>query len=144
MTTYLLDVNVLLALMDEDHIHAEVAHRWFGELDNKSWATCPITENGFVRIVSNPKYPSGARTVSDAVATLRGFCGKPGHHFWADGASICEIIRRGVVIPNSKITDAYLLGIAVLNAGKLATLDQKVPTAAIVGGQEALELLRPE
>ncbi|MDO9124550.1 MAG: VapC toxin family PIN domain ribonuclease, partial [Deltaproteobacteria bacterium] len=58
MTTYLLDVNLLLALSDPMHIHHELAHRWFAEKGHQAWATCPLTENGFIRIASHPNYPN--------------------------------------------------------------------------------------
>ena len=58
MTTYLLDVNVLIALVDPAHVHHEPAHAWFSQQGSTSWATCPMTENGLLRIVGHPRYPN--------------------------------------------------------------------------------------
>jgi hypothetical protein len=141
MTAYLLDVNLLLALIDPVHIHHESAHRWFAEKGQKAWATCPVTENGFIRIASHPNYPNRPGDVTAVHAILRQLCETPGHHFWTEDISILQIFESDAIITHAQITDVYLLGLAVHKGGKLATLDQRIPVAAVRGGREALELI---
>ncbi len=143
MTAYLLDVNVLLALSDPMHVHHEAAHQWFAEKGSQAWATCPITENGFVRVASNPQYPNRPGDVPVVLVILRRFCGAAGHVFWAEDISLREVLRPDVVLTHAQITDAYLLALAARKGGKLASLDQRIPAAAVPGGADALELIAP-
>ena len=139
MTVYLLDVNLLLALSDPVHEHHKVAHGWFAAYGCQAWATCPITENGFVRIASHLKYPNRPGDSSVVLAILRRFCAAEGHHFWAGDVSLRELLEPGRVVTPAQVTDLYLLGLAVHREGKLATLDQRIPAAAVRGGAQALE-----
>ena len=141
MSTYLLDINVLLALSDPLHIHHEAAHQWFAQKGRKSWATCPLTENGFVRIASHPQYPNRPGDVQAVLTILRKFCKVGEHLFWSEDISIRNLIRSEVVLTSGQITDVYLLGLAAHNGGRLATLDQRLPVKAVDGGGEALELI---
>lgn len=141
MTTYLLDVNLLLALSDPMHVHHEPAHRWFAAIGSASWATCPITENAFVRIASQPSYPNRPGDVGVVLDILRRWCEADGHHFWPDDASIRDLILPGAVVVHQQLTDVYLLGLAGGRGGKLATLDQRIPAEVIAGGPAALELI---
>lgn len=141
MTTYLLDVNLLLSLTDPMHIHHQSAHRWFVEKGRKAWSTCPLTENGFIRIASHPNYPNRPGDVTAVFDIFRRLCGASGHHFWSEDISILQIIEPDTIITHSQITDVYLLGLAVQKKGKLATLDQRIPAEAVRGGRKALELI---
>jgi toxin-antitoxin system PIN domain toxin len=141
VTTYLLDVNVLLALSDPMHIHHEAAHRWFAGEGHQSWATCPITENGFIRIASHPNYPNRPGDVPVLLEILRQFCEAEGHQFWPDDLSILEILERTAVITHAQVTDVYLAGLAVHRDGKLATFDQRIPIDVVRGGSDAFELI---
>jgi len=143
MIPYLLDVNVLLALSDPMHVHHEAAHRWFAEKGSQAWATCPITENGFVRVASHPKYANRPGDMPVVLAILRRFCGAAGHQFWPDDISLRDVLRPDVVLTHAQLTDAYLLALAVHKGGKLASLDQHIPAAAVPGGADALELIAP-
>lgn len=143
MTTYLLDVNLLLALSDPMHIHHESVHRWFAEKGQQSWATCPLTENGFIRVASHPNYPNRPGDVTAVLDIFRQLCEAPGHHFWPEGISILQILESDAIITHAQITDVYLLGLAVHKKGKLATLDQRIPADAVPGGRKALELIIP-
>jgi hypothetical protein len=143
MTTYLLDVNLLLALTDPMHIHHESAHRWFMEKAQQAWATCPLTENGFIRIASHPNYPNRPGDVAAVLAIFRRLCDVSGHHFWSDDVSILRILESDPIITHAQITDVYLLGLAVHKRGKLATLDQRIPVDAVRSGRKALELIIP-
>ena len=141
MTIYLLDINLLLALTDSMHVHHERSHQWFAEKGHKAWVTCPLTENGFVRIASHPNYPNRPGDVPAVFLILRQICNSPGHHFWAEDPSILDILEPDAIITHAQITDIYLLGLAVYKKVKLATLDQRIPVNAVRGGRQALELL---
>ena len=141
MTTYLLDINLLLALTDPMHVHHEAAHRWFSEKDRRIWATCPITENGFIRIVSHPNYPNRPGDVPAVLEILSLLCKAPCHLFWAEDLSLLQVLKSDAVISHAQITDAYLLGLAAHKKGKLATLDQRIPADIVAGGRDAIEVI---
>jgi toxin-antitoxin system PIN domain toxin len=141
MTTYLLDVNMLLALCDTSHAQHEAAHRWLAKHGSKSWATCPITENGFIRVASHPNYPNSPGGVNAIVAILREFCARVGHEFWADDVSLREGLVKGLVLTPTQVTDVYLLMLAVKHEGKLATFDKSIQTKLVQGGAAALEVI---
>ena len=141
MITFLLDINVLLALFDPLHIHHDAAHQWFAQKGRKSWATCPLTENGFVRIAGHPQYPNRPGDVQAVLAILRRFCKTREHQFWNEDISIRDLLRTEVLLTSSQITDVYLLGLAAHKGGRLATLDRRLPVKALDGGGEALELI---
>ena len=141
MTIYLLDINLLLALTDPMHVHHELSHQWFAENGQQAWATCPVTENGFVRIASHPNYPNRPGDLPAVLSILRQVCESPGHHFWADEPSILGILVANAIVTHAQITDVYLLGLAVHKKGKLATLDQRIPVDVVRGGRQALELI---
>ena len=142
MTVYLLDVNVLLALTDPMHVHHEAAHRWFSASGGRDWATCPITENGFVRIASHPNYPNRPGQVGAVLEILAQVREAPGHHFWTDSISILDALVADSLITHAQITDVYLLALAVDHQGRVATLDRRIPADAVRGGPEALEVIR--
>ncbi|MBM3791834.1 MAG: VapC toxin family PIN domain ribonuclease [Acidobacteria bacterium] len=141
MTACLLDVNLLLALSDPMHIHHGSAHCWFAEKGHRAWATCPLTENGFIRIASHPNYPNRPGDVAAVSAILRQLCEAPGHRFWAEDVSILSILKPDAIITHAQLTDVYLLGLALHKRGKLATLDQRIPVDAVRDGRKALELI---
>lgn len=143
MTPYLLDINLLLALSDPMHVHHESAHIWFAETGQRAWATCPLTENGFIRIASHPNYPNRPGDVPAVLAIFRRLCEAPGHRFWSEDVSILQILEPAAIITHAQITDVYLLGLAVHKSGKLATLDRRIPAATVRGGRQALEIIAP-
>jgi len=143
---HLLDVNVLVALFDPDHLHHEAAHTWFASARRSGWATCPLTENGLVRVLSNPAYPGRRTTVADAVERLRMFTGSGSHVYWPDEISLLDPahVEATHLAGHREVTDAYLLALAVQHQGTLATFDRKVRTAAAVGAEkEHLLVLTP-
>jgi len=134
---YLLDVNVLIALFDPGHIHHDTAHDWFAAVGSRAWATCPLTENGFVRILSNPAYPGRRTTVADAVERLGLLARSEQHVFWADDVSVLDpsLIDAAELAGHRDITDAYLLALAVAHGGALATFDASVRIPPAMGAK---------
>jgi hypothetical protein len=137
---HLLDVNIVVALCDTAHeFHAD-ASAWFGEVRAGGWATCPITENGLVRIFGHSAYPDGPGSPAKARTLLQALTRTPGHVFWADDVSIAD----AVVFPSldnvnsSSLTDLYLLGLAIHRGAKFATFDRHIDTAVLPGGVAAL------
>ena len=141
--TFLLDVNVLIALIDPTHVGHDAAHRWFGAEGAASWATCPLTENGVIRIVGHPRYPNSAGSpaaVAPIVARLRAL---PGHVFWQDDFSLmdCDLIDPARIATPAQVTDTYLLALAVANQGQLATFDRRLSPSAVRRGRAALHVI---
>ncbi|HVJ28461.1 MAG TPA: TA system VapC family ribonuclease toxin [Vicinamibacterales bacterium] len=139
----LLDVNVLVALFNPDHIHHDAAHDWFSEARLHGWATCPLTELGLVRILSNPAYWPGAERCAVVADRLRQFCASGHHQFWRDSLSLSdETFNWPLVKGHRQVTDIYLLGLAVKRGGALATFDRTIPLAAVAGaGPDAVRRL---
>lgn len=146
MTRYLLDVNVLISLFDPAHANHEAAHSWFAEIGSKAWASCPLTENGFVRVTSHSSYPTVDVRPEEAIARLRIFTRKhPGHEFWPDSVSLTDdnIFDGACIAGSGQVTDSYLLGLAKEHKGKLATFDRRIVSAAVrADADDLLELLR--
>lgn len=138
MTAYLLDVNLVVALSWPGHQFHETVQRWFAHHAPKGWATCPIVEAGFVRIVSNPAFSPRAVSPSEAVSALRGTVNHPAHQFWPDSIAFADAVRflRGPLTGHRQITDAYLVGLAIHKKGKLATLDRGMLQIAPPGAVE--------
>jgi toxin-antitoxin system PIN domain toxin len=132
--TYLLDINVLVALFDPAHVHHEAAHRWFAAVGSNSWATCPITENGFIRVLSNPGYPTVSADIDEITDRLRALISQSGHEFWSDEISMCDSSRFDAshLSGHKQITDLHLAGLAAHRRGKLATFDGSIPVSALV------------
>ena len=143
MTTYLLDVNLLIALVDPNHTQHDVAHEWFGRVGRRAFATCPITENGLVRILAHPKYPHSPGAPGAVLQALNAIRALPGHRFWPDKISLADdqVVDASRLSSHAQVTDTYLLALAKASGGKLATMDRKLVTAAVPGGTKALELV---
>jgi uncharacterized protein len=141
--TFLLDVNVLIALMDPEHVHHELAHKWFAASARKAWATCPITENAVLRIVGDADYGNLRGSPLVAADKLAGFRALPGHIFWSDDISLFDStkIDGARLIRAQQVTDSYLLALACAHGGQLATLDRRLVATAVIGGQKGLHLI---
>lgn len=129
----LLDVNVLIALLDSDHsLHAR-AYSWFAAEASKGWASCPITQNGCVRIMASPGYPN-ALPVRSVIERLAAAAAAPQHQFWADDVSILDpaLVDSMRVHGPRQLTDVYLLALAVRHRGRFVTFDASVPRDAVV------------
>jgi len=131
----LLDVNLLVALFDPDHIHHDLAHDWFEDHRQHGWATCPVTENGFVRVLSNPAYGATTTRPVELVERLTQFCSTKHHVFWADVVSLSDtaVFNSSMIRGHRQVTDVYLLGLAKRMGGCLATFDRTIPLGAVAG-----------
>lgn len=131
----LLDVNALIALSDEDHPFNSAVRRWWDDHDG-GWASCPMTQNGFLRAVSQTSY-ANPMTVAEALGVLDRATRQRTHEFWPDDLSLIDrsrIDRRYVVGPK-QISDIYLLALAVKNDGCLVTFDKSIPLRAVRGAE---------
>ncbi len=134
MTRALLDINVLLALLDSDHVDHRIAHDWIECGIEDGWASCAITENGFVRIISQPRYPSPI-SPAQAIDLLRRACDGGPHEFWTCDVSLLDarLVDRSRVHSPRQVTDAYLLALAVAREGRFVTFDRSLSISAVTG-----------
>ena len=130
----LLDINVLIALFDRTHQHHELASEWIKLHIKHGWASCPITQNGFVRIMTQPNYPR-AITLQDAVARLTDATATEHHQFWPDDVSVLspQSFRHDRMHGPKQLTDLYLLALAVQHQGRFVTFDQSISLSAVPG-----------
>jgi uncharacterized protein len=143
--TFLLDVNVLIALGWRGHPDHDSVQEWFARHAGRGWATCPFTQAAFVRIVSNPSFSAHAASPQEALRLLTFNLKHARHQFWADDLTVADAVSRLAtrLVGHQQVTDAYLLGLAMSKKGKLATLDRRIlgllPTGA--ASQSAVELI---
>ncbi|MEO7521103.1 MAG: TA system VapC family ribonuclease toxin [Gemmatimonas sp.] len=132
----LLDVNVLIALLDADHTSHRAAWAWFTGHAKRGWASCPITQNGCIRILSHAGYPN-TRSVTEVVERLRAATAHPAHEFWEDSQSLLDetIVDPTRVHGPKQLTDVYLLALAVRNDGRLVTFDAAISLNAVKGAK---------
>lgn len=145
MSAGLLDVNVLIAMAWPSHVHHTLAHRWFARNSRRGWATCPLTQLGFVRVSSHPGIIPEAATPREAVETLAAIVARPGHVFWPDAISLADpSLPAGQIMGHRQFTDAYLLALALHNRGRLVTLDAAIPAMLALGDprRAAIEVIR--
>lgn len=130
----LLDVNVLIALFDSDHTAHRTALSWFSTNAAEGWASCPITQNGCLRVMSNTRYP-GHKPVMEVALRLGELCANPVHEFWPDDVTLTD--PRHVEIARihgpAQLTDVYLLALAVAHHGRLVTFDDAIARSAVHG-----------
>lgn len=125
---FLLDVNVLVsAFWNRQASHVQ-AQRWLTRSAGTGWATCPLTQNAFVRLLSNPAFSPDALTVTEAISLLQTNLAHPAHHFWADEIGVAQAVEKFAsrLVGHQQLSDAYLLGLAIHKKGKLATLDRGI------------------
>jgi toxin-antitoxin system PIN domain toxin len=132
----LFDVNAVLALFDAAHPFHGSVRAWWHANQTGGWATCPLTQNGFVRIMSQPRYLQ-SRSPIEAAAALRNGLDQPGHEFWPDDISITDdvLFDPAYILGPNQVTDVYLLGLAVKNGGRLVTFDRGLPLKAVRGAE---------
>ena len=132
MMRVLFDVNALIALLDDGHVSHRIVHEWWAANSSHGWATCPLTENGLARIMSQPSYKNRI-TTTFAIDLLSEQMREGDHTFWPDDLSLTDIdwfFADAILGPN-QITDVYLLALAVKNDGRLMTLDRSIPLRAV-------------
>jgi len=140
----LLDVNVLIALFDQQHVFHTLARDWLTGNADDGWASCPITQAGFVRIISGPRYPGGV--VSTRALTMLGRATADPHHaFWPDDVPLAGPGIDGVrVLGPGQVTDAYLLALAVAHEGRFVTFDRRIDVNAVPRATTASLLVLPQ
>jgi toxin-antitoxin system PIN domain toxin len=128
----LLDVNVLLALLDQDHLDHPRARAWLEDNIEDGWSSCAVTENGFVRVISQPRYPNSI-SPSAAIDLLAAATKTSHHEFWSCSISLLDpsLVERNRLHGTRQVTDAYLLALAVNCGGRLVTLDRTIPLNAV-------------
>jgi uncharacterized protein len=143
VTRFLLDVNVLIALIDPVHVQHDKAHKWFATHGRRGWATCPLTENGVVRIVGHSRYPNSPGTPAAVAALMSVFLAHPGHEFWANDISLLDgkYLQSERLLDSAQVTDSYLLALAAAHGGILATFDRQLVTDAVIHGSKCLHVI---
>lgn len=128
--------TLLLALLDGDHVDHGRARQWLEREIQSGWASCAITENGFVRIISQPRYPSPV-PVAQAVERLARAASTASHQFWPCSVTLLDkaVICRDHLLGHRQVTGAYLLALAVERGGRFVTFDQSVPLSAVYGAE---------
>jgi toxin-antitoxin system PIN domain toxin len=132
----LLDVALLIALLQEHHAHYDRAHDWWAVNRTEGWASCPLTQNGFLRIVPQLHFPKPA-AAPDPFHLLSDMIAATNHEFWPDDISLLDeaIIDRSRVLGPKQLTDIYLLALAVRHGGRLVTFDRAIPLKAVRGAE---------
>ena len=128
----LLDISVLLALLDADHVGQARARAWFGREVGYGWASCAITQNGFVRVISQPAYTSPVPTAA-AIRRLAEATASPLHEFWPCEMQITDeiVFDPERIHGPGQVTDAYLLALAVARGGRFVTFDRAIARSAV-------------
>ena len=143
MNRFLLDVNALLALLDPMHVHHEAAHQWYELRSPMRLLTCSHVENGVIRAASQPKYPNCLGTSGRVREALQKFTRQVQAKSCPRQVSLLDdkVLLRPDLLSPSRVSDLYLLAMAAANAACLATFDQRISTAAVAGGPEAMEVI---
>lgn len=126
--TYLLDVNILVALTRADHVHHGRAHTWFDNIT--SWATTPVTESAYLRLMLNPRVAGTIYRPADVLMTLQGLRKLPGHRFVPDQTTLADAtIDLTTLIGTRQVTDFHLVNLAAVSQVALATFDARLPNS---------------
>ncbi|HDQ41297.1 MAG TPA: VapC toxin family PIN domain ribonuclease [Desulfonatronum sp.] len=130
----LFDVNVLIALLDAGHVHHRLVTGWLDQEILHGWASCPLTQNGCVRIMSQPAYP-GALPAGEVAARLAEAAAHPSHQFWPADVNLLDAttFQWAYILGHRQITDAYLLALAIRWKGRFVTLDRRISSQAVTG-----------
>ena len=140
--SWLLDVNALIALISPGHVHHEAIHCWFIKNSSRGWATCPITENGAIRVLSQPIFAQGRRRPVELIELLHGWKRSEAEHhcFWPDDVSLSDdaLFHIDLITSHKHVTDTYLLGLAAKHGAKLVSFDRSLPWQAIRNGSARL------
>lgn len=142
----LLDVNVLVALFFPDHVHHELAHDWFADHRDQGWATCPLTENGFIRVACQQPSDEVLVRPADVIEHLERFRRDKLHRSWTESVSLADaaVFAPQFIRGHQQLTDVYLLGLAKKMGGRLATFDRTIPVKAVRGSTaDLLHVIEP-
>lgn len=133
----LLDVNILIALIDPAHKFHRTAKAWALAHALAGWASCPLTQNGCIRIISQPSYPQPVPP-QQAIEILQALCQSPRHHFWPDDLSLLDAARfeHSKIHGHRQLTDLYLLALAVQHQGCFVSLDGAITLSAVKGAKK--------
>ena len=133
----LLDINLLIALLDADHPHHEWSARWLKANVRHGWASCPLTQNGCIRIMSQSGYPN-AVPAAVVMQRLRAATSHSAHRFWPDDLSLLDAraVDETQVRGPRQVTDVYLLALAVKRGGRFVTFDGSIALSAVRGAAE--------
>tara|TARA_R110002049_G_scaffold198504_1_gene368554 strand:- start:569 stop:1150 length:582 start_codon:yes stop_codon:yes gene_type:complete len=134
---HLLDADVVTALEDPNHVHHDRAQRWFHSQPGRGWATCPLTENAFLRITGAVSYPGGGGEITALRGLLNQMCSFPRHQFWSDDVSLLDAALFPSPPLSKHLTDICLLGLAVKRKASLATFDRRIDPKQVIGGSRA-------
>ena len=143
MNRYLLDINLLLALLDPKHVFHEASHAWVERTGDIRWLTCPLVQNGVIRVASQSAYPNHLGTSGEVRGVLQAFCADPRHEFCPDDISLLSDahLARPEFLTPARATDLYLLALAREHRARLATFDCRIPAEAIHDGGNSLTIL---
>ena len=132
----LLDVNVVVALLDRDHIQHRSARGWLEREIRHGWASCAITQNGVVRVMSQPRYPNSV-TTAEAADLLAAATRSAHHAYWPCDLSLIdqEVVDRSFLHGPRQVTDVYLLALAKAKGGRFVSFDGAVPIDAVRGAR---------
>ncbi len=132
----LLDVNVLIALLDAGHVHHALASAWLAQEIDQGWASCPLTQNGCLRIMSQPSYPD-ALPIAQVAGRLKQATLDASHQFWPADLNVLDDRHFSwqKLIGHRQLTDAYLLALAVQNKGRFITFDRRISVDMIIGAE---------
>jgi toxin-antitoxin system PIN domain toxin len=125
-------------------MHHEAAQQWFGTRRKARWATCPLTQLGFIRLITNPSFSRDALSIADATLLLSANTSLPSHELWIEDLSVPEALEScpRPLQGHQQVTDAYLVALAHRHRGVLATFDRAIETLAIGRAPAAIELVR--
>jgi hypothetical protein len=117
-------------------VHHALAHRWLARELAHGWASCPLTQNGCIRIMSQPAYPGAMRSAEVAQRLAEAASG-PRHDFWPDDVNLLDsgAVNWQRVLGHRQVTDAYLLALAVRHDGRLVTFDRRIAVEAVADAQ---------
>ena len=143
MATHLLDVNALIALGWSAHDHHDAMAVWFNQHAKLGWATCAITQAGFVRVLSQPALGEGASTVAELAQALERNLAHPAHRLLALDFDFADVLAccTGGVVGHRQVTDAYLLTAAVRGGMKLITFDSGLGTLLATSAERSAHIL---
>lgn len=143
MSRHLLDINTMLALLDPQHVFHEAAHHWVETTPGLRFLTCPLVQNGVVRVASQSAYPNTLGTAAEVYAVVAAFCADPRHEFCPDDISLLDAahLARPTLLTPARVTDLYLLALARHHDARLATFDRHIPAEAVPNGLRHLTVI---